>query len=107
MIEATTITTSDGGRTLIFCIGGRKIREVKTALVIDAGVWKEGAVYSAGDGVTLGGSFFIAQTNTSAKPGDKSEEWRLAVKRGNDGWDAQSGRDPNFAGKPQKPIKFK
>jgi hypothetical protein len=45
--------------------------------------------YVAGDGVTLGGSFFIAQTTTAAKPG-KSDEWRLAVKRGTDGRDARS-----------------
>jgi hypothetical protein len=101
MIEATTITTSDGGRTLIFAIGGRKIREVKTALVLDAGIWKEGAVYSAGDGVSVGGSWFIAQNNTSARPG-KSDDWRLAVKRGNDGRDAR----PDEKREPE-PIKFK
>lgn len=106
MIEATTITTSNGGRTLIFCIGGRKIREVKTALVLDAGIWKEGAVYSEGDGVTQGGSFWIAQTTTSVKPGT-SEEWRLAVKRGNDGRDAKSKDDAEFTDMRQKPIKFK
>jgi Collagen triple helix repeat (20 copies) len=88
MIEATTVTTPDGGRTLLWSLGGRKVREVKTALVLDAGVWKEGSIYSAGDGVTLGGSFFIAQNNTSAKPG-KSDDWRLAVKRGTDGRDAR------------------
>ena len=54
--------------------------------MLDAGVWKEGATYAAGDGVTLGGSFFIAQAETTAKPG-KSDEWRLAVKRGTDGRD--------------------
>ena len=86
MIEATTVTTPDGGRTLLWCLGGRKVREVKTSLVLDAGVWKEGTIYAAGDGVTLGGSFFIAQLNTSSKPG-KSDDWRLAVKRGTDGRD--------------------
>ena len=56
------------------------------AVVLDAGIWKEGSTYAAGDGVTSGGSFGIAQAPTSAKPG-KSDEWRLAVKRGNDGRD--------------------
>jgi Collagen triple helix repeat (20 copies) len=101
MIEATTVTTPDGGRTLLWSLGGRKVREVKTALVLDAGVWKEGSVYSAGDGVTLGGSFFIAQNNTSAKPG-KSDEWRLAVKRGTDGRDARSDEKQAL-----DPVRFK
>jgi integrin beta 3 len=83
--KTATVTTPDGGRTLRWAIGNT-VHEIKTAIVLDAGVWKEGTSYAAGDGVTLGGSFFIAQTGTSAKPG-KSDEWRLAVKRGNDGRD--------------------
>jgi collagen type III alpha len=86
-IEAMSVTTADGGRTLLFSLGDSVVREVKTALVLDCGVWQEGETYEAGDGVTLAGSFFIAQTDTTtAKPG-KSDEWRLAVKRGNDGRD--------------------
>jgi integrin beta 3 len=83
--KTATVTTPDGGRTLRWAIG-ETVHEIKTAIVLDAGVWKEGTSYAAGDGVTLGGSFFIAQTGTSAKPG-KSDDWRLAVKRGNDGRD--------------------
>jgi hypothetical protein len=83
-IKTATITTPDGGRTLRWAIGDM-VHEIKTAIVLDAGVWKEGT-YAAGDGVTLGGSFFIAQTATTTKPG-KSDEWRLAVKRGSDGRD--------------------
>jgi Collagen triple helix repeat (20 copies) len=85
-IEAISLTTPDGGRTLCFSFGETAVREVKTALVLDAGVWKEDTTYAAGDGVTLGGSFFIAQIATTAKPG-KSDDWRLAVKRGTDGRD--------------------
>ena len=83
-LEAATVTTSDGGRTLRWSIGNA-VREIKTAIVLDAGIWTE-RTYAAGDGVTLGGSFWIAQTETAAKPG-KSDDWRLAVKRGNDGRD--------------------
>ena len=101
-IEAISVTTLDGGRTLRFSLGGTAVREVKTALVLDAGVWKEGVTYAAGDGVTLGGSFFIAQTTTTAKPGDKSEEWRLAVKRGHDGRDHR----PDDKRAPE-PVRFK
>jgi hypothetical protein len=80
-----TMMTPDGGRTLRWTIGDI-VHEIKTAIVLDAGVWKEGITYAAGDGVTLGGSFFIAQAPTTAKPG-KSDDWRLAVKRGSDGRD--------------------
>lgn len=54
-------------------------------VVLDRGVFKEGSVYEKGDGVTWGGSFFIAQKdNAEGKPGE-SDAWRLAVKRGRDG----------------------
>jgi integrin beta 3 len=86
--KTASITTPDGGRTLRLTIGDT-VHEIRTAIVLDAGVWREGATYVAGDGVTLGGSFFIAQAETSAKPG-KSDDWRLAVKRGSDGRDARS-----------------
>lgn len=83
--KTATFTSSDGGRTLRWALG-ETVHEIKTAIVLDAGVWKEDVSYVAGDGVTLGGSFFIAQADTTAKPG-KSDEWRLAVKRGSDGRD--------------------
>jgi hypothetical protein len=86
--KTASVTTPDGGRTLRWAIG-ETVHEIKTAIVLDAGVWREGATYVAGDGVTLGGSFFIAQAETSAKPG-KSDDWRLAVKRGSDGRDART-----------------
>jgi hypothetical protein len=97
-IKTASVTTADGGRTLRWAIG-ETVHEIKTAIVLDAGVWKEGAAYVAGDGVTLGGSFFIAQADTSAKPG-KSDEWRLAVKRGTDGRDARIERA-------LEPVRFK
>jgi hypothetical protein len=96
--KTASVTTADGGRTLRWAIG-ETVHEIKTAIVLDAGVWKEGAAYVAGDGVTLGGSFFIAQADTSAKPG-KSDEWRLAVKRGTDGRDARTERA-------LEPVRFK
>jgi integrin beta 3 len=97
-IKTATVTTSDGGRTLRWAIG-ETVHEIKTAIVLDAGVWKEGTAYVVGDGVTMGGSFFIAQSDTTAKPG-KSDEWRLAVKRGSDGRDARTERA-------LEPIRFK
>jgi hypothetical protein len=97
-LKTATFTSPDGGRTLRWAIG-ETVHEIKTAIVLDAGVWREGTAYVAGDGVTMGGSFFIAQTDTTAKPG-KSDEWRLAVKRGTDGRDARTERA-------LEPVRFK
>lgn len=101
-IKAASFTSLDGGRTLRWAIGDT-VHEIKTAIVLDAGVWKEGATYAAGDGVTLGGSFFIAQTATTAKPG-RSDDWRLAVKRGQDGRDYRSQDEATVI---RQPIKFR
>jgi len=64
-------------------------REIKLkGLPIDRGVYKSGAAYQEGDGITYGGSWWLAQKDTSNTPGDASGDWRLAVKRGRDGKDA-------------------
>ena len=85
--DCAAFTSTDGGRTLTITFGG-KSHEIKTAIPLDAGVWVE-RTYVAGDAVSHGGSLFIAQTETAARPG-KSDDWRLAVKRGNDGRDYRS-----------------
>lgn len=69
----------DGGDTL-------ETHEIFLPYVRDCGVWKDGAEYLQGDGVTWGGSFWTAQKDTTAKP-DGSSDWRLAVKKGRDGKD--------------------
>lgn len=64
-----------------------KSRTLKIPAVLDAGVFRDGANYEKGDGVTFGGSFWIAQNdNPKGKPG-LSSDWRLAVKKGRDGSD--------------------
>ena len=98
--ERVSITSVDLGRTLNAALGG-KSHEIKTAIPLDAGVWTERA-YVAGDAVSHGGSMFIAQVETSAKPG-KSDDWRLAVKRGADGRDFR----PDDKGGPPEPVRFK
>lgn len=103
VIAAISLTTPDSGRTLRFCLGGEQVREIRTALVLDAGTWKDGTTYAAGDGVTVGGSFFIAQIETAAKPG-QSDDWRLAVKRGNDGRDWRPEKEAQMI---KQPIRFK
>jgi integrin beta 3 len=98
-VKMMSFTSPDSGRTL--CVGlGSNVHEIKTGLPLDAGVWTE-RTYAAGDSVSHGGSLFIAQVETSAKPG-KSDDWRLAVKRGADGRDYRP--DDKRA---TEPVRFK
>ncbi len=60
-------------------------------LVLDAGVFKEEADYVAGDGVTYGGSFWIAQKPSKGLRPGTSDAWRLAVKQGRDGKQGPAG----------------
>jgi hypothetical protein len=74
-------------RTTVYTSGTTFVRQIVTATPIDRGVWREGA-FRKGDGVSYGGSFFIARQDTGQadKPGE-SDKWRLAVKRGRNGQD--------------------
>lgn len=67
---------------------GEHVKEflITVPVVLDRGVFKDGQTYQKGDGVTWGGSFWIAQVDTGDKP-DVGKGWRLAVKRGRDGKD--------------------
>jgi hypothetical protein len=100
VLRAMKVITTDGGRTLLVSLAGT-VHEIKTAIVLDAGVWTERA-YVAGDAVTHGGSLFIAQAGTSERPG-KSDDWRLAVKRGADGRDYRPEHDKRAL----EPVRFK
>lgn len=78
--------TYDGERTITLRFErGEVVKEFafEMPVVLDCGVYKAGQEYRAGDGVTWGGSFWIAQEATSEKP-DSGKGWRLAVKRGRD-----------------------
>lgn len=63
--------------------------QIPFPVVVDRGVYSEGKEYEEGDGVTWGGSYWIAQRATTAKPDSGDSGWRLAVKRGRDGKDAK------------------
>lgn len=79
----------EDGRTLLlkFVSGDTtETHELCFPLGIDRGVYKAETEYVRGDGVTWGGSFWIAQRDTSEKP-ETSDAWRLAVKKGRDGKD--------------------
>lgn len=97
-IEA--IDTIDDGRTLGFQFkrdGHAKVLTVKTGIVLDRGVFDSSKTYEQGDGVTRGGSFWIAQAETNAVPGtpDGAKTWRLAVKAGRDGKEGKVGPPGN------------
>jgi Collagen triple helix repeat (20 copies) len=85
IFEKSTTVSPDNGRTLDMKFGSAT-HTIKTGIPLDAGVWTEERGYVAGDTVSHGGSLFIAQVATTSKPG-KSDDWRLAVKRGADGRD--------------------
>lgn len=77
----------DGARgfTLKF-VSGERVKEFafSVPVVIDAGYYREGDAYEKGDGVTFGGSYWIAQSPTYTKPEIGNSDWRLAVKKGRD-----------------------
>jgi len=79
----------DGARSFTFRFAsGEKVKEFAFTLpvMLDRGVYHDGRKYQPGDGVTWGGSFWICQKETGAKP-DQSDDWRLAVKKGQNGKD--------------------
>lgn len=69
---------------------GDLVKEARLPIPMDRGVWKEGQHYRAGDGVTWGGSFWIAQADKPEGKPDAGKGWRLAVKKGRDGKDVPS-----------------
>ncbi len=77
----------DGERSLTIRYekDGEMVEQVhRMPVVIDAGFYQEGTEYQKGDGTTFGGSYWIAQADTSAKPEIGSPDWRLAVRKGRD-----------------------
>lgn len=90
--------TYDGERTVTFCFkNGDPIEGgvIHLPIPLDRGVYVAGKAYEKGDGVTWGGSFWIAQDATDAKPGDAaaaSRAWRLSVKAGRDGKAGPEGK---------------
>jgi hypothetical protein len=99
------LSQSEDGRTVTLSFRrGDQIKEKTFTLdhPLDMGVYRPDATYAKGDGVTWGGSFFIAKkAGPVGKPGE-SDDWRLAVKRGQNGRDATPGE-----GKKIEPVRLK
>ncbi len=85
--------TLENDRTIVLrAAKGERVKEVgsfKVPFMIHRGIW-EAKDYEHGDVVTYGGSAWLCQTPTKAKPGE-STDWRLIVKRGDRGKDADPG----------------
>lgn len=80
--------TFDGERTMIWKRDGDEIVIIMPYL-IDRGVYRSETKYERGDVVSWDGSGWIAQRDTTEKPGNGSKDWRLAIKRGRDGKDGK------------------
>ena len=103
--ELEDLTISDDGDGLLTVSFKRgelvKSHSFRVYTVDDSGVFEEGRTYRRGNGVSFGGSFWIAQKDApEGKPGTGSD-WRLAVKKGRDGRDGIL-KQP----KPEGPVKL-
>ena len=88
-LDDLQIEQRDERTTVLRFVRGELVREhvLRLGHPLDQGVFREGTAYLRGDGVTFGGSWWIAQKDAPAgKPG-MSADWRLAVKKGRDGKD--------------------
>ncbi len=65
--------------------GVKTMATVRSPAMMDRGIWREENKYLRGDGVTCGGSFWVAQVDSPpGKPGDPDSGWRLVVRKGRD-----------------------
>ena len=86
-----SITHDEPGTIVLRFERGAQVKEftLRIPVFIDRGVFVEDQKYTQGNGVTFGGSFWLAQVDDpQGKPG-LSKDWRLAVKKGRDGRDAK------------------
>ncbi len=61
-----------------------EVREIRLPIPVDRGPYSSTEKYEKGDGVTYGGSWFIAKRDEPTGAPGSSPDWRLAVKRGKD-----------------------
>lgn len=85
-VDGMTTERDGTGRVVHRWMHGEEVaKEFETREFVDAGVWSPDKQYLECNGVTFGGSFWIAQKDSPEhKPGD-GDGWRLAVKKGRDG----------------------
>lgn len=85
------LSLGDDGRTVTVKMqAGETVIEksIKIAAVLDRETFKHDGTYEKGDGVSYGGSFWIAKCDApKGVPGSGETDWRCAVKKGRDGKD--------------------
>lgn len=92
-LEGFDLSLDEDGRTLTVKMqAGETVIEksVKIAAVLDRGIFKSdrSEPYEKGDGVSYGGSFWIAKCdNPQGVPGSGETDWRCSVKAGRPGRD--------------------
>lgn len=90
-LEDFDLTLAEDGRTVTVKMqAGETVIEksIKIAAVLDRETFKHDATYEKGDGVSYGGSFWIAKCDApKGVPGSGETDWRCAVKKGRDGKD--------------------
>lgn len=90
-LEGFDLSLDEDGRTLTVKMqAGETVIEksVKIAAVLDRGIFKHEGTYEKGDGVSYGGSFWIAKCdNPQGVPGSGETDWRCSVKAGRPGRD--------------------
>lgn len=83
---------SEDGRTLMLVFESDEVKvthELQLPVMIYRGGFKEGATYVEGDTVTFGGSLWCCSAETTEKPVEGRDCWRLAARKGRDGKDAK------------------
>jgi hypothetical protein len=90
-LENFDMVLGEDGRTVTVKMqAGETVIEksIKIAAVLDRETFKHDGTYEKGDGVSYGGSFWIAKCdNPQGVPGSGETDWRCAVKKGRDGKD--------------------
>jgi integrin beta 3 len=84
------VEMSEDGRALVLKFAREGVSqsfELDLPTMIYRGVYRPETDYVRGDAVTFGGSVWVANQPTQARPGETEGAWTLAVKRGRDGKD--------------------
>lgn len=90
-LEDFDVALGDDGRTLSFKFIRGEVcieRQIKLAVILDAGVYRVNSTYDKGDVTTWDGCSWIAQKDIEAsgeRPGQP--EWRMNVRKGSNGKD--------------------
>jgi len=86
-VKDIDLRLGDDSRTLILSLDDGDVAytaEIGVPTMIYRGVFKDGECYEKGDTVTWAGSLWHCNAETKDKPGEGSDQWTLAVKKGRD-----------------------